>query len=158
MRSHWITAALLTSVIAAGCNGRNNENAQNTGQTDAAAPAGAPVGTDQTVAPVAPPPAQQPSTFTDNSARPTAAARPTAGRREPAVTSTRRTESAQTNANYSNSSAPNVSLPARDSNRIAENPAPRVPEYREVTIAAGTALPLEMTSTISSASVIGTSA
>jgi len=153
MRSHWITAALLTSLIAAGCNGRNNENAQNTGQTDAAAPAGAPVGTDQTVAPVAPPPAQQPSTFTDNSARPTAAARPAAGRREPAVTQTRRTESApQANANYSNSSAPNVSLPARDNNRVAENPAPRAPEYREVTIAAGTALPLEMTSTISSAS------
>ena len=153
MRSHWITAALLTTVIAAGCNGRNNENAQNTGQTDAGAPAGAPVGTDQTVAPVAPPPAQQPSTFTDNSARPAAAARPTTGRREPAVTSTRRTESApQANANYNNSSAPNVSLPARDNNRVAENPAPRVPEYREVTIAAGTALPLEMTSTISSAS------
>jgi len=153
MRSHWITAALLTSMIAAGCNGRNNENAQNTGQTDQAAPAGAPVGTDQTVAPVAPPPAQQPSTFTDNSARPTAAARPTSGRREPAATSTRRTESApQANANYSNSAAPNVSLPARDNNRVAENPAPRVPEYREVTIAAGTALPLEMTSTISSAS------
>jgi hypothetical protein len=153
MRSHWITAALLTSMIAAGCNGRNNENAQNTGQTDQAAPAGASVGTDQTVAPVAPPPAQQPSTFTDNSARPTAAARPTSGRREPAATSTRRTESApQANANYSNSAAPNVSLPARDNNRVAENPAPRVPEYREVTIAAGTALPLEMTSTISSAS------
>jgi len=153
MRSHWITAALLTTVIAAGCNGRNNDNAQNTGQNDAAALAGAPVGTDQTVAPVAPPPAQQPSTFTDNSARPAAAARPTTGRREPAVTSTRRTESApQANANYNNSSAPNVSLPARDNNRVAENPAPRVPEYREVTIAAGTALPLEMTSTISSAS------
>ncbi len=153
MRSHWITAALLTSVIAAGCNGRNNENAQNTGQSEAAALAGAPVGTDQTVAPVAPPPAQQPSTFTDNSARPAAAARPTTGRRETAATSTRHTESApQASPNYNNSSAPNVSLPPRDSNRVAESPAPRVPEYREVTIAAGTALPLEMTSTISSAS------
>jgi len=55
MRSHWITAALLTSVIAAGCNGRNDENAQNTGQNEATAPAAAPAGTDQTVAPVAPP-------------------------------------------------------------------------------------------------------
>src|SRR5262245_16761056 len=125
MRSHWITAALLTSVIAAGCNGRNNENAQNSGQTDAAAPAGAPVGTDQTVAPVAPPPAQQPSTFADNSARPAATTRPTTARREPAVTPARRTESApQASANYNNSSAPNVSLPARDNNRVAENPAP----------------------------------
>ena len=153
MRSHWITAALLTSVIAAGCNGRN-ENAQNTGQNEAAAPAGAPTGTDQTVAPAEPTPAQQPSTFTDNSARPTAAARPTTGRRETAATSTRRTEPApQASTTYNNSPA-HVGLPPRESNRVAESPAPapRVPEYREVTIAAGTALPLEMTSTISSAS------
>src|SRR5262245_5933504 len=144
MRSHWITAALLTSVIAAGCNGRNNENAQNTGQNEAVAPAGALAGTDQTVAPVAPPPAQQPSTFTDNTARPAAAARPTTPRRDTATTSTRRTEAApQANTNYNNTSAPEVSLPSRDSNRVAESPAPRLPEYREVTIAAGTALPLE---------------
>ena len=148
MRSHWITAALLTSVIAAGCNGRNDENAQNTGQNEAAAPAAAPAGTDQTVAPVAPLPAQQPSTFTDNSPRPAAAARPTASRRETAPT--RRTEPAA-QANYNTSPAPNVGL-SRDGNRVAESPAPRAPEYREVTIAAGTALPLEMTSTISSAS------
>jgi len=153
MRSHWITAALLTSVIAAGCNGRNDENAQNTGQNEATAPAAAPAGTDQTVAPVAPPPAQQPSTFTDNSARPAAAARPTTGRRETAPTATRRSESApQANTNYNSGPAPNVGLSPRDSNRVAEAPAPRAPEYREVTIAAGTALPLEMTSTLSSAS------
>src|SRR5215475_4597306 len=136
MRSHWLTAALLTSVIAAGCNGRNNENAQNTGQNEAAVPAGAPAGTDQTVAPVAPLPAQQPSTFTDNSARPAASARPTTGRREAAPTSTRRTEPApQASTSYNNSAAPNVGLPPRENNRVAENPAPRVPEYREVTIA-----------------------
>jgi len=153
MRSHWITAALLTSVIAAGCNGRNDENAQNTGQNEATAPAAEPAGTDQTVAPVAPPPAQQPSTFTDNSARPAAAARPTTGRRETAPTATRRSESApQANTNYNSGPAPNVGLSPRDSNRVAEAPAPRAPEYREVTIAAGTALPLEMTSTLSSAS------
>jgi hypothetical protein len=102
---------------------------------------------------VAPPPAQQPSTFTDNAARPAAAARPTTARRETAATSTRRTEPApQASTSYNNSSAPNVGLPPRESNRVAEAPAPRLPEYREVTIAAGTALPLEMTSTISSAS------
>jgi hypothetical protein len=151
MRSHWIIAGLLTTVIAAGCNGRNDESARNTGQNEPAAPAGAPAGTDQTVAPVAPQQAQQPSTFTDNSARPAAAARPTTGRRETAATSTRRTEPAP-QASYNNSAAPNVSLP-RESSRAAESaPAPRVPEYREVTIPAGTALPLEMASTISSAS------
>ena len=148
MRSHWIIAGLLTTALAAGCNGRNNENAQNTGQNEAAVPAGAPAATDQTVAPVAPPPAQQPSTFTDNTARPAAAPRPTTGRRETAATSTRRTEPApQASTSYNNSAAPNVSVPARES-----APAPRAPEYREVTIPAGTALPLEVTSTISSAS------
>jgi hypothetical protein len=97
---------------------------------------------------VAPPPAQQPSTFTDNSARPAAAARPTTGRRDTAATSTRRTEPApQASTSYSNSAAPTVSVPSRES-----APAPRTPEYREVTIPAGTALPLEMTSTISSGS------
>ena len=156
MRSHWIIAGLLTTVITAGCNGRNDENAQNTGQNEAAAPIGTPAGTDQTVAPVAPPQAQQPSTFTDNSARPAAASRPTAGRRETAATSTRRTEPApQASTSYNTSAAPNASLPARESSRATETPsapAPRLPEYREVTIPAGTALPLEMASTISSAS------
>ena len=47
-----------------------------------------------------------------------------------------------------------MGLPPRDNNRPAETaaPAPRLPEYREVTIPAGTALPLAMTSTISSES------
>src|SRR5262245_10196262 len=147
MRSHWMIAALLTAGIAAGCSGGNNENAQNADQNQVAAPAG----TDQNVAPVAPPPAQQPSTFADNSARPATATRPTTGRRETAPTSTRRTEPAP-RAGTSYTNEPNVGLPPRESNRVAESPAPRVPEYREVTIPAGTALPLEMTSTISSAS------
>ena len=151
MRSHWIIAALLTTAIATGCS-RNNENAQNADENQAAAPVGVPAGTDQTVAPIAPPPAQQPSTFADNSPRPAAPARPTTGRREAAPTSTRRAEPApQASTRYNNE--PNVGLPPRESNRVAESaPAPRVPEYREVTIPAGTALPLEMTSTISSAS------
>src|SRR4029450_12669238 len=61
MRSHWIIAGLLTTVIAAGCNGRNNENAQNTGQNEAVAPAGASAGTEHTGAPSAPPPGAQPT-------------------------------------------------------------------------------------------------
>jgi hypothetical protein len=156
MRSHWIIAALLATVVATGCS-RNNENAQNTGQ-NGAAPAGVSAGTDQNVAPAAPPAVAQPSTAADNSAvradRQASAARPTTGRRETAATSTRRTEPApQASTNYNNT-APNVGLPPRESNRATESPAPaaRVPEYREVTIPAGTALPLEMTSTISSAS------
>ena len=151
MRSHWITAALLTTVITAGCNGRNDENAQNTGQNQAAAPAG----TDQNVAPVTPPPAEQLSPAADNSAvrvnQPATAARPTTGRHE--TTTTRRTEAApQASSSYNGTAAPNVNRPARESNHVAETPAPRAPEYREITIPSGTALPLEMTSTISSGS------
>ena len=160
MRSHWIAATLLSTALLAGCNGRNNDNSQNTGQNEVAAPANAPAATDQTVAPASPAETQQPSTSADNSAvrtdRSTTAARSTTGRRE---TSTRaaapsRSEAApQANSSYSN--APAAGLPARENNnRPAEAPAPapRLPEYREVTIPAGTALPLEMTSTISSSS------
>lgn len=152
MKSHWMLAAVLTAAVAAGCNGRNDENAQNTGQP---APAGVPAGTEQNVAPVAQPPLEQPSTGADSSAvrpnREAAAVKPTTGRRE-ATQPTRRAETApQAGNNYNNSPA-NVGVPSRESNRVAEAPAPRLPEYREVTIPAGTALPLEMTSTISSGS------
>jgi hypothetical protein len=160
MRSHWIIAALLSSALAAGCNGRNNDNSQNTEQNQAAAPANAPAGTDQTVAPAPPADTQQPYTSADSSAvrtQPsTTASRATTGRRDVRrSTAPSRTESApQANSTYNNSAsnAPAVGLPPRESNRAAEAPAPRLPEYREVTIPAGTALPLQMTSTISSAS------
>ena len=145
MRSHWIIAALLSSALAAGCNGRNNDNSQNTEQNQAAAPANAPAGTDQTVAPAPPADTQQPYTSADNSAvrtQPsTTAPRATTGRRDvPRSTAPSRTESApQANSTYNNSAsnAPAVGLPPRESNRAAEAPAPRLPEYREVTIPAG---------------------
>ena len=157
MRSHWIIAALLSSAIAAGCNGRNNENAQNFDPNQAAAPENAPATTDQTVAPAAP---AEPYTQADNTAvRPQPQAtspRATTGRRDvPRSTAPSRTEPApQANTNYD--SSPNVGLPPRETNNRAVEapaaPAPRVPEYREVTIPAGTALPLQMTSALSSAS------
>ena len=152
MRSHWMIAALLSSALAAGCNGRNSDNSQNSDQNQAAAPANAPAATDQTVAP-APAQTQQPYTTVDNSAvrpdRSTTASRATTGRREAPRPAT---PSSPANSAYNN--APAVGLPPRDNNRPAETaaPAPRLPEYREVTIPAGTALPLEMTSTISSES------
>ncbi|HYS26631.1 MAG TPA: hypothetical protein VEP46_13550 [Vicinamibacterales bacterium] len=159
MRSHWIIAALLSSALAAGCNGRNNDNSQNTEQNQAAAPANAPAATDQTVAPAPPAATQQPYTTADNSAvrtQPqTTAPRATTGRRDvPRATTPSRTETAPpANSSYGNSAsnAPAVGLPPRENTR-AEAPAPRLPEFREVTIPAGTALPLEMTSTISSES------
>jgi hypothetical protein len=139
-------AALLSSALAAGCNGRNNDNSQNSDQNQAAAPASAPAATDQTVAPA-------PYATADNSAvrpeRSTTASRATTGRREAPRPAT---PSPQANSAYNN--APAVGLPPRENNQPGETaaPAPRLPEYREVTIPAGTALPLEMTSTISSES------
>jgi len=157
MRSQWMIATLLSTALVVGCNGRNNNNSQNPEQNQ---PANAPAATDQTVAPAPPAETQQAYPSADNSAvrteRSTTASRATTGRRD---TSSRaaapsRTESApQAGSSYSN--APAVGLPPRESNnRPAESaaPAPRLPEYREVTIPAGTALPLEMTSTISSSS------
>jgi hypothetical protein len=159
MRSHWIIAALLSSALAAGCNGRNNDNSQNSEQNQPGAPANAPAGTDQTVAPAPPAATQQPYSTADNSAvRPQSqntAPRATTGQREvPRSTAPSRTTSAQQgNSTYNNSAsnAPAVNLPPRENAR-AEAPAARLPEYREVTIPAGTSLPLEMTSTISSES------
>ena len=153
MRSHWIIAALLSSALAAGCNGRNNNNSQNSDQNQAAAPANAPAATDQTVAPAPPAQTPQPYTTADNSAvrteRPATAPRATAGRRDAS-----RTEPAPQASSTYNNAPPAASLPPRENNRPAETaaPAPRLPEYREVTIPAGTALPLQMTSTISSES------
>ena len=155
-----MVAALLSTALAAGCNGRNNDNSQNPEQNQAAAPANAPAATDQTVAPAPPVQTQQPYSSADNTAvRPQAPAAPraTTGRREvprntaPAPSRTERAP--QASSPYSN--APAVSLPPRENNnRPAESaaPAPVLPEYREVTIPAGTALPLTMTSTISSSS------
>ena len=161
MRSHWIAAALLSSVLVAGCNGRNNNNSQNSDQNQAAAPANAPAATDQTVAPAPPAQTPQPYTPADNSAvrteRSASAPRATAGRREARSAAPSRTEPAPQASSSYNDAPPAVSLPPRENTRPAETaapaaPAPRLPEYREVTIPAGTALPLEMTSTISSES------
>src|SRR6185503_6213439 len=146
MRSQFIIAALLSSAIAAGCNGRNNDNSQNPEQNQAAAPANAPEATDQTVAPAPPAATQQPYTTTDNSAvrtQPqTTAPRATAGRRDvPRTTTPSRTEPApQANSSYNNSAsnAPAVGLPPRENTR-AEAPAPRLPNA--IAISGDTAIP-----------------
>jgi hypothetical protein len=154
-----MVAALLSTALVVGCNGRNNDNSRNTEQNQAAAPANAPAATDQTVAPAPPTQAQQPYSSADNTAvRPqssTTAQRATTGRDTAArpAAPARTAPAPQASTPYNN--APAVSLPPRENaSRSAEAaaPAPRLPEYREVTIPAGTALPLEMTSTISSGS------
>lgn len=160
MRSHWMVAALLSTALLVGCNGRNNDNAQNTEQNQAA-PANGPAATDQTVAPAPPAETSQAYSNADRSAapaeRPASPAQATAGRRETGsrTTSSPRNEASAPQANSSYNNTGSVGLPRESGNRAAAEapaPAPRLPEYREVTIPAGTSLPLEMTTTISSSS------
>jgi hypothetical protein len=124
MRSHWTIAALLSSALIVGCSGRNNDNSQNNQQNQPGALADAPPAADQTVAPAPPVQSKQPSTPADNSVV------------------------------RAKSSAGETRLPSRENSRAAQvaPPAPRAPQWREVTIPAGTALPLEMTSALSSES------
>jgi hypothetical protein len=154
-----MVAALLSTALMAGCNGRNNDNAQNTEQNQAAAPANGPAATDQTVAPAPPAETSQAYSSADRSSvpaeRPASPARATTGRPDTGsrtASSPRNESSPQANSSYNNTGS--VGLPRESGARTAEAPAPapRLPEYREVTIPAGTSLPLEMTTTISSSS------
>ncbi len=131
MKAQWMTAVLLVSALAVGCSERADENATNedeNGVSGAAAP-----GTDQSVPPGSPsvgaapdpgpagPPGAQPASGN----RPAAAPRATA----PAVPPSARSAAA---------------APA------PPPPAPARPVVRLVTIPAGTALPLELTTAVSS--------
>src|SRR4051812_23487039 len=129
MRLQFVSAAVLGAALATGCGGKGQENPQNSNETAATTPADA-TGVDR----------QAVSPERDNSAvRPdSSGSRATAGNRAPSS---------------SNSSA----LPRNDSARseTARNVAPRevappVPVVHEVTVPAGTNLPLELTTALSS--------
>jgi len=146
MKLHWMTAAVLSSALVAGCGGRNNQNSEasndNTGAPAVSAPAdnSASRGRDE----VSP---DRDSVRPDNDdTRPTtgtrARARTTPGtrdRREP----TRTTETAPAPRDYTNSSASNRTTSANTTI------APRA-TAREVTVPAGTALPLDLMTPLSS--------
>jgi len=152
MRSHWTIAALLSSALIVGCNSRGNDNANNYDQNQAAAPANAPAATDQTVAPAPPASSQPPYTTTDRSTVPTERPRSTAGRRDTVTPRGTTPSQNQTTPQYQSNDVPGVGLPSRENSRVAETPAPaaRVPQWREITVPAGTALPLDLTTALSS--------
>jgi hypothetical protein len=141
MRSHWTIAALLSSALIAGCNGRNNDNPQNSDQNQAAAPAAAATTGTQAAAPA--PPAAPPRSYptADSPAVSTRSASPRAA--------ARRDDIAREQA-----AVPPANLPSHDNSRAAEVAAPvaRPPQWREVTAPAGTSLALVMTSALSSES------
>jgi hypothetical protein len=124
MKSQWTIAALLSSALIVGCGDRGTENAQNLEQNQDRALATEPDAPDQ-VNPATP---TTPAPSVDSSAAPRTRNDTTTGAR--ATTGARPTRPA---------AAP-----------PAPAPAPR-PQFRDVTIPAGTALPLELTTAISSA-------
>lgn len=142
MRSQLRIAALLGAVLVVGCSGRTNDNIQTSAQDLAAAPASAPAGDQNAAPPALPAQSQHLSTAGDKSA-----SRAPAARRDAATPR-------GTSASRNDASVPDVGLPARENNRVAEvvAPAPRAPQWREVSVPAGTALPLEMTTALSSES------
>lgn len=134
MNSQWTIAALLSSALIVGCNDRNAQNQdQNQDQALATQPA-----TNDQVNPGTPAaPAPSSSTAVDNSAarvdRNDTAARATTGSRpaRPALEPAPRTTARDV--------APAPAAP----------PPPPRPQFREVTVPAGTALPLELMTALS---------
>jgi hypothetical protein len=121
MRVQWISAAILCAAIAAGCGDKGQENTQNTDQTTAA-PAGNPTAGESQAA----------SPGSNNSeVRPDSSG----GR----ATSSRRPESRSTPRNETGANA----LSPRET-------APATPVVHEVTVPAGTTLPLELMTALSS--------
>lgn len=133
MRIHWISAVLLSSAIAVGCGGRNDQNQQNPPQNTAA---NAPADQDQASREAVSPNADTTARTQPEGARPTTGNRPTA----------RRESRSRTLDN-----TPVRPAQPRTTERSAAPaaPAPRE-EFREVTVPAGTALPLELLTALSS--------
>ena len=146
MKSHWTTAALLSCALMAGCNDRGNDNAQNLEPTQGQAPATGAGAADQVnpATPAAPAPSTAPTV--DNSAAradrndTTTGARATTGSRP----TTRPAPAAPTRNN-------NDVVPDVRPRETATPAAPARPRFREVTVPAGTSLPLELTTALSSA-------
>lgn len=134
MKLNWLSAALLSSALLVGCGDRAAENTQNTAENEGTSVALPPETGDQVNLQPAPaePPAASPN-------------RDSSANRAPSTTG----------ASRSAAPAPRPTAPPREADR-REAPAPREdaapaprPTIRTVTIPAGTALPLELTSAVS---------
>lgn len=136
MRIHWISAVLLSSAIAVGCGGRNDQNQQNPPQNTAA---NAPADQDQASREAVSPNADTTARTQPEGARPTTGNRPAArGERRESRTRT-----------FDNTPVRPVEPRTTERSAAPAAPAPRE-EFREVTVPAGTALPLELLTALSS--------
>jgi len=136
MKIQWMTAALLSSALVVACGDRSTENAQNPEDTQGTAVNVAPPATDPTAPPAAPAQAPPVSPNRDTSAGATddSRARGTTARPQPNTT-------ARNNA---------ASRPADRADSPPARPAePARPVVRVITLPAGTALPLELTTAVS---------
>lgn len=128
MSKHWIVPALLSSALAVGCGDGGTQNQQNLEQSQAVAPAPG-TGGEVSAPPEAAPPASP--------ERDTAVAEPARTRPESAAPRQDRAPARQLSENR----APAASTAA---------PSVPRPRWREVTLPANTALPLEITTALSS--------
>ena len=137
MRIQWMTAALLSSALVVACSDRSTDNTQNPQETQGTAVNVAPEGADPAASPV---PADAPAVSSNrdsSSARlDDSRARATTGGRPPAGS----TPAARNGAAARPASEPAPERPA---------PAPARPTVRIITVPAGTALPLELTTAVS---------
>ncbi len=135
MKTQWMAVAVLGAALAAGCGDKPAENAENSPQSE--------------------------GTTVDVPQEPGAAANlQPAGTDQPAVSSNRDVSTRSGNSATGSTSRPRTSEPARVESKPAERlqpeapraaAAPAVPVVRIVTIPAGTTLPLELTTAVSSA-------
>ena len=155
MKTQWTMAALLSSALIVGCSDRGTENARNYDENAAPAPAepGQPAVTE---VPVDPYPRGDDSAVRND--RVESNARATTGtRRAPAsppvsTTPNRRNESTTETRSNAFPEPDRRVAENRPAPRNAEPPAAPLPEWRELRIPAGTSLPLELTTALSSES------
>lgn len=143
MKRHWTTVAILTSTLAVGCGDRNSDTANNSQQN-------LPAAEEQ----VSPPPEDQaappasPNEYASSRPSGSAAREPrgAAGRERLNRPASRPTAAPHTDQFSTDERAPRDTT-ARSAS--ASPAAPRV-EWRELTVPAGTTLPLELTTALSS--------
>ena len=148
MRHQWTIAALLSSALIVGCSDRGAENAQETEQNGQAPAAGA-VAPDQ----VNPPAPGAPATANVDGAAPaadTSGSRATEGTRPAQPRPVPPTSTSGGNHGGTSRVAPTeVADPTPSLNARPQQSAPRA-QWREVTVPANTALPLELMTALSS--------
>lgn len=137
MRLHWTTAALFSAALIAGCNGRGNENSQTSEQVQPGAPA--PADTTAAAPETAPSSAGVNNSAAGDDRPVTSGSRPTTGARPAA-----RPAAPAGSTNDTFNTRPSAAAPAAA-------PQPPRPRYRELNVPAGTSLPLELMTAVSSA-------